>query len=222
MQAPRPRGPSRPPAPPSQSAGQTLDELERGESYENLILNRVDLAGAEASMVHLHRVAIGGGSLASSRLSTFSLRDATLTSCDMAGVFWESAGLARVVLNGCRMTGAQMPGARWEDVLVEEGSLQMAAFTRGRFSGVLLDGCNLQGAHFEQMDLRGVIFRNCDLREALFERCQMQGADVRGCKVDRMRLHPDQLRGLILDGEQAATLVASWGALIVPFGAEID
>lgn len=153
-----------------------------------------------------------------SQFKLAQMLDVVLDTCDLTATTWEKAHLQRVELHGCRMTGTKFDKADFDNVRFERISGEYAQFWSCSFKMVMFDHCDVREASFENSNLAGVIFRNCDLSRADFRGAKLAGADLRGSIVANMQIGLTELRGAIVDPQQAIQVAALLGMMVKDVG----
>lgn len=152
--------------------------------------------------------------LSATRLNSLSMRDVILDYCNLANANWERPFLKRSVFQKCRLTGWTTNEARFENVMLRDCSAQYAGFIGARFNKVRFEKCIFMEADFENSDLSGVVFSECDLIGAQFSGARMAKTDLRTSKIDRIIVGPAELRGAIVEPEQAVMVAELLGLTV--------
>jgi uncharacterized protein YjbI with pentapeptide repeats len=188
--------------------------LEAHDSIEQCRVDGCALAQVVAERVRFDGVRLVSGTLAASELKQLGWLDVACERCDLSMIVWPGAKLTRVEVRGCRMTGAKLAEGELESVRFVDCHLDYATFTGTRFRQVTFESCRLEEADFSGADLAGTSFVNCELRGADLGRARLQGADVSSSRCPDLRILPGDVRGLVVNREQAAALATLFGLVV--------
>jgi uncharacterized protein YjbI with pentapeptide repeats len=210
----------RPQAPvlPSQSELQSVRDEILGDDarFEGVSLVDLSFSSQTAKDPAIAESRLTRVNLSETGLSGLYLRDAVLDHCNLANAIWERPLLKRVVFEECRLTGWSTREAKWEHVVWTGCSAQYASFRSARFKNVRFERCTLVEADFEDADLSGSVFLDCDLTGALFSGTRLLKTDLRGSKINQIVVGPAELRGAIVDADQALLVAELLGITVVP------
>jgi uncharacterized protein YjbI with pentapeptide repeats len=156
----------------------------RGAIFDNAILTKVDLTGADlqgASLVHaqlqgaawrnakLQGAQLGfaqlqGGILAFAKLQGASLVDAELQGAVLTDAQLKGAELGDIKLQGASLEGAQLQGASLLNAQLQGAWLLGAQFQGAGLSNARLQGASLEGAALEATDLSATYLWRTNLK----------------------------------------------------------
>lgn len=107
-----------------------------------------------------------------------------------------------------------MTEARLADVLFEDCVGDMVQMFGSQCKKVCFKNCRLPGIDLRSCDLQEAVFDHCDLQEALFYDSKMAGTDLRGSQLDGIKANPPDLKGAIIDSQQAIDLALHLAILL--------
>lgn len=191
-----------------------IAKLAAGDLIEQCRIDGCALAEIVAERVRFDGVRLVGGTLGASKLAHLAWLDVACERCDLSMIVWPGAKLTRIEVRGSRMTGAKLVEGQLESVRFVDCHLDYATFTDTRFRQVSFESCRLEEADFRGADLTGTSFVNCELRGADFGRAKLQGADVSTSRCSDIRIAPGDVRGLVVNREQAAVLATLFGLVV--------
>lgn len=206
--------PLRAPVLPGQLNPRVLGALADGDSIEHCRLDGCSLAEVAATQVRFDAVRLAGGTLGASALGHLRWLDVACERCDLSMIVWPAAKLTRVEVRGCRMTGAKLEEGELESVRFVECHLDYASFAETRFRQVTFESCRLEEVDFRGADLTGTTFVSCELRGADLGRARLQGVDVSASRCPDIRVAAGDVRGLVVNREQAAALATLFGLVV--------
>ena len=191
-----------------------IAKLADADAIDQSRLDGCALAENKAEKVRFDGVRIVGGSMGASKLTHLAWIDVACERCDLSMIVWPGAKLTRVEVRGSRMTGAKIIEGQLESVRFVDCHLDYATFTGTRFRQVTFESCRLEEADFGGADLTGTSFVDCELRGADFGRAKLQGADVSSSRCEDIRIGAGDVRGLVVNREQAAALATIFGLVV--------
>jgi hypothetical protein len=144
-------------------------------------------------VLHLSRLAAGGGRLQFARLAEADLHSSDLRSVDFTGADLREADLAKSNLSYANLRHADLTGA----------DLRAVVALQARLDGAILRRADLAGA---------------DLSWAVLERTRLDHADLRGARLAEADLAGAVLSGAYCDGDTEWPVDFDWRAA----GARID
>ncbi len=210
---PPPKKSPRPPVLATDLARVTLETLEEAD-LDGGLLEGAALADRSGERVRFDGVRVVGGTLASTKLLNLSWLDVACERVELSMIDWRGAKLARVEVRGSRMTGAKVAEGELDDVRFADCQLDYASFTGARFRQVAFEDCRLREIDFSGADLAGTSFVRCDLSGADFTGAKLHGADVSSSTLRDVRLGPGEVRGLVVNAEQATVLARLFGLVV--------
>ena len=185
-------------------------------------LSHDDFTGLVAERVAFDQVQFQQVRLEKTHFKKAQVLDSRFTVCDFANAEWPEASLSRVELLGCHLTGWQCSEAQLQDVLFKECRGSFAQFAFATLKAVRFEDCELSEVNFLNVDLSSVTFVNCDLNHADLTGTKLAGIDLRGCKIDGVRVGPQELKGAIIDPNQALAFVRSMGITVKPLNGSLQ
>jgi uncharacterized protein YjbI with pentapeptide repeats len=190
-----------------------LASLDAAE-LEQCRLEASDLSNQTGDHVRFDGVRLLGGALASTTLTHLTWLDVLCERCDLSMIEWPGAKLTRVEVRECRITGAKLHEVEFDNVRFVESQLDYASFSGARFRQVSFEGCQLREADFSRADLAGTSFIRCDLKGADLTGAKLHGADVSSSSLSEIRIGAGDVRGLIVNREQATVLSQLFGLVV--------
>lgn len=149
-----------------------------------------------------------------------TLRDLTLTTCDLRNIVLDSVVGSRLVLRECNLVGADISAGALRDAVFINCQIKMGRAFGAHLERCWFEGCDLREAEFEESKFDRVAFRSCDLRGSRLLRSPLRSVDFRGSRVEGIAVSPDHLAGAVIAGEQADVFAAAMGLNILPMPPE--
>lgn len=198
-------------------------------SYDLELAELAHLDHADLDSVHVEGSSVAQQTGERVRFNTVRIVNTDLSETKAAGLWWldvecvrsqlalaewPQAKLARVVLGQSRATGLRLEGAELQDVRIVGCQLDYASFRGAKLVRVTFEQCRLRDADFGGADVTGTIFSDCDLQGVSFVGTKLTGADIRSCSGGDIRIEPHDVRGLIVNRQQAAAFAALLGLVV--------
>ena len=200
-------------------AGQALAA---GERYEQLRFASLQLLDQQAKGATFDMVDFDGVRLPAAHLEQCELIDVRIADSDLSNLRLDRSLLRRVQVRGSRLVGLAGPEALIEDCLFEECDLGLAQLRFCTVRRARFVRCNLHEADFASSELASVVFRDCRLEGADMSQVKALEMDLRGSQLEGIKLSPEQMKGGLVDFEQALYLIRLLGLTVGPLGPDED
>ncbi len=210
---PAPKKALRAPILPKDLEDRTLESLDAVE-VDQAFLDAPALANQRGDHVRFDGVRIVGGSLASTKVTPMSFLDVVAERTDFSMIEWPSSKLTRVELRECRATGAKLLDGELTDVKFVACHLDYASFAKARLRQVTFEKCRLREADFSSADLAGTTFVDCEMEGVDFANAKFQAVDVSTSILGELRIGAGDVRGLVVNREQAVVLAQLFGLVV--------
>jgi uncharacterized protein YjbI with pentapeptide repeats len=102
--------------------------------------------------------------------------------------------------------GLKLIASKISDCLLDNCLGELAQFYGSKFKNTRFQNCKLRNADFRACDLSSTAFFNCDLGGAEFYDANLQGTDFRGSDISQIKIQPKDLKGAVIDANQAMEL----------------
>lgn len=152
-----------------------------------LVLDGVDVAGADLSLVDVQGCRISGARLAGSRWYRGGWRDVEVADSDLSTATFPDSGWTRVAVRACRLTGIGLAGDVLEDVDVSGSAAGLANLRQARLRRAAFRSTSMVEADFGAARLEDVLFEDCDLGGAQFSSARMTRVTFRRCRLDGLQ-----------------------------------
>jgi uncharacterized protein YjbI with pentapeptide repeats len=205
--------PLRAPILPMDLEARSLTSIDAAE-LEQCRLDGSTLSNQAGEHVRFDAVKILGGSLSATKLTHVAWLDVLCERCDLSMIEWRGPKLTRVEVRDSRITGARFNEGEFDNVRFVECQLDYASFAGARFRQVAFEACRLKEADFTGADLPGTSFMRCDLKGVDFTGAKLHGADVSTSTLSEVRVNAGDVRGLVVNREQAAVLSQLFGLVL--------
>lgn len=222
----RAHGP-RPPASPSTAAG--FDRLVREKGASTMDLSELGLEVVDQDFgpkttagdlrgVEFEACTFTGIVFDDAALRRAAFRDCRFEDCSLAGLDWTDASLNGCTFVGCRIVGTSFsllaPSVVLDPCRFERTRLHLCGFAGRDMSRWEFTDCGLLECDLDESDLRHVVMRDCDLAGSSFRSCDMRDADLSGSRNLALDVRDNKVRGLKVDADAAASLLAPLGVIL--------
>ena len=178
------------------------------------VLEDASAVGKHGEVATFDRAILRRIELTSTVFDRITLRDASLSKCDLANSVWRSGFWDRVEVQHCRMTGLDLMGSSLNNITFSDCKANLMCLCDVRCKRVRFENCDLREADFQGADLRGCTFRGCNLQGVQLSNAKLEGVDLREAKIEGMIVSPNNLHGVTVDLFQAAYLAGLMGLII--------
>lgn len=182
-------------------------KFDESESYDNIILSNSDITGEKIDYVSLKHSYLKNITMKETQFMRFDISDVCFENCDLANAKWEKPILHRIEFVGCRLTGINMIESYGRNIIFKDCNGKFGSFRFGNLQLVSFENCNLSSANFQKSELSNVRFINCDLRNLELSGAKLKETDFRGSKIEGIRVSINDMRGSIIDPNQAADIL---------------
>jgi len=189
-------------------------ELAADTEYGDFLLNGQSLVGQSFERVTIERALFKLVRCSALNLTKSKLVDIRFETCDLSNSEFQDSKFTRVEMVDCKITGLHITDADIGDLLLQSCTGELAHFHDSVFKRVVFQGCYLRGADFRYCNLEGAVFKDCDLQEAEFYEAKLAGVDFRSSNIMGIKAHPADLKGAIIDSDQAAMLGRHFATLL--------
>jgi len=210
---PPPKKALRAPILPAALEPQELTRID-GAELESCRLDACALANQSGDRARFDGVRIVGGTLSATKLTHLTWVDVLCEKCDLSMIEWHEAKLTRVEFRECRVTGAKLATGELDHVRFVECQLDYASFSEARLRESSFEGCQLREADFTRADLTGTSLLRCDLKGADFVGAKLSRVDVSTSSLNEIRIGAGDVRGLVVNREQATVLAQLFGLVV--------
>lgn len=205
----------KPPSLPAKSTAPLSNlDLADDTEYGDFILSGQSLIGQSFERVTIERSLFKLVRCSALNLAKSKLVDIRFETCDLSNSEFEGGKFTRVEMTDCKITGMHVTNADISDLLLQSCTGELVQFHDSVFKRVVFQGCQLRGADFRYCNLEGSVFKDCDLQEAEFYEAKLAGADFRSSNIMGIKAHPADLKGAIIDSDQAALLGRHFATLL--------
>lgn len=206
---------TKPPSLPAKSVA-TLAALDLADDteYGDFVLQAQSIVGQTFDRVTIERAFLKQVRWSTTTLAKSKLVDIRFENCDLSNSEFQDGKFTRVEMVDCKVTGLHITDAEIGDLLMQNCTGGPVQFHDSVFKRTMFHTCNLRSADFRFCNLEGAVFKDCDLQEAEFYEAKLMGADFRSSNIMGIKAHPADLKGAVIDSDQAALLGRHFATLL--------
>jgi uncharacterized protein YjbI with pentapeptide repeats len=205
----------KPPVLPAKDTAPILSIILDDESeHANFVLSQCDLSSQNSRFVIVESAWLKQVRFNNCQLTKLRLSDVRLEQCDMSNAQWLECKINRVEIVDCKLTGFRMIDADASDCRFQNCIGELVQSHGSTFKKTAFKDCQLKGADFRFCNLEGATFSNCDLRDAEFYNAKLSGTDFRSSELMGIKAQPEDLKGAIIDSDQASALGRHFASLL--------
>lgn len=188
--------------------------LKDGHEYSNLTSSDSNLSNRTVHMVLVDCIQLNHDALCGSVVSNCQFNDVVIEGCDLSNTQWIAIKVNRAQIRNCKLTGLAMHDSRLSNAVFENCVGDLLQISSTEFKQSAFKNCQFTKADFRACDLEGSHFIDCDLSEALFYDAKLNDTDFRGSQLSGIKAFPKDLKGAIIDQQQAFELATHLAKLI--------
>lgn len=125
--------------------------------------------------------------------------------CGISNCNFEESGLHRVEFYSCKLMGSGFPESSINNIEFKECDCRYLNFSQSVIKDVLFDNCNMSRAIISECKLSAK-FDSCNMSEVSFFHTSLKGIDLTSCEILGISLDIPDLRGVVVNVNQAVEL----------------
>ncbi len=192
----------------------SLAQFQASDLLSEGFLSQHNFDQAKAEALSLEEMRLQMLSLREARLARLDLRDCVISDVDFSNSEIERGMLTRARFENSKLLGLNGRLTSFRDVLFKDCNLNLADFGKARFQQVIFENCQLKDLQLSGANFKQVQFKNCDLSGLDLSDVTHVHLDLRGSSIAGFRAAAAELKGLILDPEQALGLIHLLGITV--------
>lgn len=147
------------------------------------------------------------------RLERFEASNVIFEKCDFANLTWIGGSFHQVIFKQCKLTGTNFSESFLRDCQFIECKASLSSFSNSKFNRVLFDDCELEEADFLEVNWTKFALTNSLLNRTNWLGTKVATLDFTSDTFEEILL-PQQLRGLVVNQEQAITIAVNLGLVV--------
>ncbi len=146
--------------------------------------------------------------------TTFSFYDCIFENCEISNVFSLNATFIRCEFRQCKFSGWNLDHCSLEDILFENCIFRYTTFSSSVFKNVAFHSCQMEEIRFFELKLKDIEFDSCSILQMENIATPLKDIDLSSCTIMGGAFHPNDLKGLIVNEEQALSFATLLGLRI--------
>ncbi len=142
-------------------------------------------------------------------LATFQgldLNEVKLNKCNLANLELTSHSYQNVVFDNCNLVGINFADSYLDNVIFNNCNLLYANFSGSNLKNITFSNCILKESSFNNLKWKKITFESCDLTNSEFYNTIMRDIDFTTSTITNIKININNLKGLIVNYEQALVL----------------
>jgi uncharacterized protein YjbI with pentapeptide repeats len=193
----------------------SAEDFEKAYLLKEIHLRNLNLDHIQAEAFSWIETVFTQVSFREARLARLEILDCEIQEVDFSNCELERANITRVQFKNSKLLGLNARFASFNDVVFKDCNLNLADFGKARFQKVSFENCLLQDLQLSGASFKQVRFQNCDLKGLDLSDVIHQQLDLRSSRIEGFRAGLKELKGLIMDSEQALSLVHLLGIVVL-------
>ncbi len=164
----------------------------------------------DLSMLEFHRCMFRHISF-TEEMSSCLFADCVFDHCDFSNVSLSQTVARRTQFLHCRMTGTEWINSTCEDMVVRGSHGMYANFSSSKMKRCLFTQSNFEEGAFSMCKWSDVQFEECNMRKVELVDSPLKNMDFSSCQLDGFVVRLEDLKGVILNADQALACTALLG-----------
>lgn len=148
------------------------------------------------------------------RLDNFEASNVIFRNCDFSNIEWLKASFHQVIFDQCKLTGANFSESYLRDCQFQDCLCDFASFSQANLKVVTFSRCRLTDSEFYSLNWQHIALLDNDLTGSNWSHTRLNKLDFSTNKFYRITFDHQNLRGLIVNSQQALVIAASLGLVI--------
>lgn len=140
--------------------------------------------------------------------------DCIFTKCDFSNQDMTECNFRRCEFRQCKLVGTDLSKSIFNDCLLLENAARYSNFSGCRMQNCLFECCNMDLSAFNEAVLKKVEISRCSWSECEFIHTSLKDLDFSDSVLEGITVYPTDLKGIIVNSDQALNLVSILGIKI--------
>lgn len=187
-------------------------EDSRGDCYDLWIKNynlEFDIENIEFNGCRFEKV-----DFSTKKVRNIDFIDCVFDSCNLAGIDFSNRSIHRCSFIHCNLTGCDFIQSGIQDVSIIDSKCDYINFSSSQIKHFLIQDCVFRKGRVVDVSFLNVIFKNVDFEETEFLHTKLNEIDFSNCNINDIKVVSNDVRGIIVNQEQALMLVSLLGIII--------
>ncbi|WP_054655820.1 pentapeptide repeat-containing protein [Lentilactobacillus kisonensis] len=141
--------------------------------------------------------------------------DCRFVNVSFANKRFEGSTFYRDQFESCQLIGTEFQENNWKDCVISGSQVDYANFSSSKINRCRFDDASFKEVYFRYLKLVGGLKTSgCNFEGASFVGTKLKGVDLSQSEFGYLEVNPDDLKGLIINQFQAASLIGLLGVKI--------
>lgn len=147
-------------------------------------------------------------------LKNVDLIDCIFEKCNLSGSDFSNRGIHRVKFDGCNMVGCNFISSSLVDISIFNSKCNYINFSDSKVKYFKIGDSLVKEGRFVSTIFDCVMLDNIDFSGSEFLNTKLRGIDFSNCNINDIGVSPNDIRGVIVNEEQALMLMSLFGIII--------
>ena len=190
------------------------NEVKDNDSFCDGIMEGCILENQRAERVSFDRVIFRNVIFKEAAFKSLELTDIRFENCDLSNADLSGSVIHRVEMVKCKILGLNLSEATLRNVLFDDCNGLYISFRFSDCKQVNFKNCLLNNGDFQKSNFSKVSFLSSNLQQVEFSGTTLKGIDLTSSEIDGMGARIEDLNGVIVSTEQAASLSRLMGVIV--------
>lgn len=140
--------------------------------------------------------------------------DVIFDHCDFSNACFEETVFRRCIFQNCRMTGVDFSACSFSDVKLIRSQCTLMNLNQTKWNRSEWNHCIFQESSLHAVQLKDMNVIECDFVGCEIHRTPLNGIDLSTSNINNIAILPENLRGVIVNAEQAIALASLLGIIV--------
>lgn len=188
--------------------------LEEEKIFEGALLEDADCSYDTCKNLLLKQCQLKKITLQKTRLEQWECQHVVFEQCDFSNLECYGASFHRVVFKQCKLTGTNFADSYFRDCTFIDCTANFSSFSNTNIRTMLIDHCQCNDSEFTEVDWKHLTLKENQLNNSNWFHTKLASLDFRSNRFEKIALSMAQLKGLVVDQEQALIIAAGLGLVI--------
>lgn len=197
------------------------------KNLENIVLEQQIIDGDLVDLLvagqfvdfYIHDIEFNGCKFIDVDFSKFPLRNVSLIDCvfekcNLSGCDFSTNGVHRTRFDKCNMVGCDFVSCSLSDVSIWESKCNYINFSDSKIKHFILKDSVVKDGRFVSAELQDICFDEDVFDSCEFLNTKLKDIDFSNCNISNIGVSAADIKGIIVNEEQAIMLVALLGIII--------
>lgn len=151
------------------------------------------------------------------KLKDIDFIDCIFEKCNLEFLDFSNRSIHRCCFKNCNLTGCNLVNSSLIDISIINSKCSYINFSDSKIKHFLLRDSVVKEGRFVSLNLENIYFDNVDFSESEFLNTKLKGIDFSKCNITNIGTTTVDLKGIIINPEQALMLISLFGIIVKDF-----